>query len=74
MTGNNPKLDVVNMNVNMIFYPFVFKILSGNEILTSIKGHNSVTNVQKMTDNNPTLDLVNINSYTKFGEILSTFS
>ena len=74
MTGNNPNLDVVNMNVNMKFDPFVFKILSRNEILTSIKGHKSVTNVRKMTDNNPNLDFVNINSYAKFGEILSICS
>ena len=30
-------------------YLFSDKIFSGNEILTSIKGHNSVTNLQKMT-------------------------
>ena len=29
------------------FCPLVLKILSGNEILTSIKGHNSVANLQK---------------------------
>ena len=40
------------------------KILSRNEILTSIKGHNSDTNNKSMTDNNPNLDLVNINAYT----------
>ena len=54
----------------MKFGQFVLKILSGNGILTPIKGHNSVTNVQKMTGNNPTLDLVNINDYIKFGQIL----
>ena len=32
--------------------------------MTSIKGHNSITNMQKMTGNNPNLDLVNINAYT----------
>ena len=52
-------------------YQFVLKILSGNEYLISIKGHNSVTNLQKMTGNNPNLDLLNINAYTKFGQILS---
>ena len=31
------------------FCPLVLKILSGNEILTSIKGHNSVANLRKMT-------------------------
>ena len=53
---------------------FVLMILSGNEILAQIKGHNSVTNVRKMTFNNPKLDLVNINAYIKFGKILSVCS
>ena len=33
--------------------------------MTSIKGHNSVTNLGKMTAN---LDLVNIKAHTKFGK------
>ena len=46
----------------------VLKILSGNEILTSIKGHNSVATLQKkMTLYNPNLGLVNANVYTNFG-------
>ena len=53
------------------FYQFVLKILSGNEILTSIKGRNSVKILQKMTGNNPKLDLVNNDVHTKFGQILS---
>ena len=56
------------------FCPFVLKILSRNKILTPIKGHNSVTNEQKMTGGNAKLDLVNINAYRKFGEILSIYS
>ena len=51
--------------------PLVLKILSRNEILTLIKGHNSVANLQKMTLYNPNLDLVNANVYTNFGKILS---
>ena len=43
------------------FCPLVLKILSGNEILTSIKGHYSVANLQKVTLYNPNLDLVNAN-------------
>ena len=39
--------------------------------MTSIKGHNSVANLQKMTSNISNLDLVNINAYTKFSQILS---
>ena len=53
------------------FCQFVLKILSGNEILTSIKGHNSVKILRKMTGNNPKLDLVNDDVHTKFGRILS---
>ena len=53
------------------FCQFVLKILSGNEILTSIKGHNSDKFLRKMTGNNPKLDLVNVDVHTKFGRILS---
>ena len=41
------------------FCPLVLKILSGNEILRSIKGRNSVTNLRKLTLYNPNLDLIN---------------
>ena len=37
----------------------------------SIKGHNSVKILRKMTGNNPKLDLVNVDVQTKFGRILS---
>ena len=53
------------------FCQFVLKILSGNEILTSIRGRNSVKILRKMTGNNPKLDLVNVDVRTKFGRILS---
>ena len=53
------------------FCLFVLNILSGNEILTSIKGRNSVKITRKMTGNNPKLDLVNVDVHTKFGGILS---
>ena len=46
-------------------------MLSGNEILTSIKGCNSVKILLKMTGNNTKLDLVNVDVHTKFGQILS---
>ena len=58
----------------MKFCPFVLKILNGNEILEYIKGHNTVTNVQKITANNPNIELVSINSYIKFGQNLSICS
>ena len=48
------------------FCPLFLKILSRNEILTSIKGHNSVVNLRKITLYNPNLDLINVNVYTKF--------
>ena len=56
------------------FCQFILKILSGNEILTSIKGRNSVKILRKMTGNNPKLDLVNVVVHTKFGRILSNLS
>ena len=49
------------------FCPLVLKILSGNEILRSIKGRDSVTNFRNLTLYNPNLDLINVNVYTKFG-------
>ena len=52
------------------FCPLVLKILSGNEILRSIKGRNSVANLRNLTLYNPNLDLINVNVYTKFGKIL----
>ena len=54
------------------FCQFVLKIFSGKEILTSIKGRNSVKILRKMTGNNPKLDLVNDDVHTKFGRIVST--
>ena len=56
------------------FCQSVLKILSGNEILTSIKGRNSGKILRKMTGNNPKLDLVNVDVHTKFGQILSICS
>ena len=49
---------------------FILEILSGNEILTSIKGRNSVKILRKMMGNNPRLDFVNVGVHTKFGQIL----
>ena len=53
------------------FCPLVLKILSGNEILRSIKGRNSISNLQNLMLYNPNLDTINVNVYTKFGSILS---
>ena len=52
------------------FCELVLKILSGNEILKSIKGCNSVKILRKMKGNNPKLDLVNDDVHTKFGRNL----
>ena len=53
------------------FRQFVLKILSKNQILTSIKGRNSVANLRKTIIYNTNIDLVNDDVYTKFGPILS---
>ena len=52
------------------FCPVILKILSGNEILMSIKGRNSFKILGKKTGNNPKLDLVIVDVHTKFGQIL----
>ena len=46
---------------------FLLKILSKKQILTSIKGHNSVANLRKTMIYDTNIDLVNDNVYTKFG-------
>ena len=56
------------------FCQFVLEILSGNEILTSIKGCNSVTILRKMTGDSPKLDHVNVDVHTKFSQIVSISS
>ena len=49
------------------FCSMVLKILSGNKILTSIKGRNSVANLRNLRLYNPNLDTINVDVYTKFG-------
>ena len=49
------------------FCQFVLKILSKNQILTSIKGRNSLAHLRKTTIYYTKVDLVNDNVYTKFG-------
>ena len=56
------------------FCQFVLKVLSGNQIVMSIKGRNSVKIWQKMTGNNPKLGIVDVDVHTKFGQILSIHS
>ena len=50
---------------------FVLKILSKNQILTSIKGRNSVANWRKTKIYHTNLDFVTDNVYTNFDLILS---
>ena len=56
------------------FCQFVLEILSGKEILTSIKGRNSVKILRKMMGNYTKLDLVNVDVHTKFDQNLSVRS
>ena len=72
--SNNLKLDHVDVHITFGQIQFVLEILRGNEILTLIKGHNSVKILPKITGNNPKLDLVNVDVHTKFGQILSIHS
>ena len=57
----------------VLFCQFFLKIwiLSKNQILTSIKGSNSVANLEKTKIYNTNIDLVNDKVFTKFGLILS---
>ena len=53
---------------NLVSICLIFlKILSKNQILTSIKGRNSVANLRKTMIYDTNIDLVNDNVYTKFG-------
>ena len=77
MNPQYPLKSIIYMTVkNTIHFIMTIIIFSqtANKILASIKGHNSDTNVRKMTVNNLNLDLVNINAHTKIGEILSICS
>ena len=70
---NNPKLGLVNVDVHTKFGQILSvcsQDIEWNEILTSIKGHNSVKILRKMTGNNPKQHLVNTDVHTKFGQIL----
>ena len=55
----------------VLFCQFLLKILSKKQILTSIKGRNSVVNLRKRKIYNTNVDLVNDNVYTKFDLNLS---
>ena len=75
MMGNNPKLDLVNVDVHTKFG----KILSicSQDIerkRNSDVNQNSIKILRKMTRSNPKLDLVNVDVHIKIGQILSSHS
>ena len=77
MAGSYPNLDIVNINV-YIKFDEILSICS-QDIARKRKsdinqGHNSVTNMRKMTGSNLNIDLININAHSKFGQILSISS
>ena len=55
----------------VLFCQLVLKTLSKNQILTSIRGRNSVANLRKTKIYNNSIDLVNDNVFTMVGLILS---
>ena len=70
----NPNLDIINVNVYTKFGNILSigsQDIERKQILTSIKGHNSVANLRNLPLYNPNLDIINVNVYTKFGYILS---
>ena len=84
MTGNYPKLDLVNVDVHTKFGLILSIRSQGIERKQNSdvnigpskgnKGHNSIKILRKMMGNNPKLDLVNVDLHTKFGQILSICS
>ena len=76
MTGNNPKIDLVNADVHTKYG----QILSiGSQDIERKRNSDvnqglSVKILRKMTGNNPKLDVVNVDACTKFGQILSICS
>ena len=74
---NHPILHLVIINAYTKFikiHKLIPKILSMNKILTSIKGHNSVKNGQKIMCFRHNIDFVYINAYTKVYQNLSICS
>ena len=65
---------IMNIQNLISFCQFVLKILSKNQNLTRINGHNSIANLRKTTIYNTDVDLVNDDAHTKFGLILSISS
>ena len=73
MMEYNPKLDLnVDAHIKFGLCQFFLKILSRNEILTSLKGLDSIKILSKMAGNNHKLDLVNVDVPIRFSLILSS--
>ena len=69
MTFYNLNLDLININVYTIFGLILFILcqdIEQNQVLSSIKGRNSVANLRKKKLYNPKIDLINDNMHTKF--------
>ena len=78
MVANLRKTTIFNTNVDLVNddehrkFGLMLSISAQEEqILTSIKGRNSVANLRKTKIYNTNVDLVNDNVYTKFGLSLS---
>ena len=56
------------------FCPSILKILSKNQFLTSIKGSNSLVNLEKMNIYNTNIDLANDNVYKIWFNSVHPFS
>ena len=77
MTGNNSKLELVNVNVHTKFGQILSIRSQDNERKQNSdinQGRYSVKILQKTMGNNPKLELVNVDVHTKFGQILSICS
>ena len=74
MTGDNPKLDLVYVDVHTKFGQIVSirsQDIERKQNSDINQGPLLHQNFAKMTGNNPKLDLVNVDVHTKFGQILS---
>ena len=77
MTSNNPRLDVVNVDVDTKFgqiWSIRSQAIEQKRNSDVNQGLNSVKILRKMTGNNSKLDLVDVDVHTKFGQILSISS
>ena len=74
MTGNNRKLDLVNVDVHTKFSQIPSIRSQDIEPKRNSRAVTPSKFLRKMTGNNRKLDLVNVDAHTKFGGILSIHS